>query len=89
MKREEILQKLKEIILFAMPNKKDIIENSTEDSNLITDIGLNSVGLLYVVIAVEELFNVTFEDVSFNDFKTVKDVLNYLEKETIKNEMDI
>lgn len=88
MKREEILEKLKDIIIFAMPNKKDIIETCTEDSNLTTDIGLNSVGLLYIVIAVEELFNVSFEDVSFDDFKTVKDVIDYLEKETTKNEMD-
>ena len=88
MKREEIIEKLKDIILFAMPNKKEAIESCTEESNLTTDLGLNSVGLLYIVIAVEELFNVSFENVSFEDFKTVKDVIDFLEKETSKYEMD-
>ena len=82
MKRTEIAEKLKEIIMFALPNKKDVIEKCTEESNLKTDIGLNSVGLLYIVIAMEEVFKVSFENLAFDDFKTVKDVLDYLEKET-------
>ena len=82
MKREEIVEKLKDIIIIAMPNKKEIIEKCTADSNLITDVGLNSVGLLYIVIAVEELFNV-----SFDDFETVKNVIDYI-YENQKDEMD-
>lgn len=82
MKRTEIAEKLKEIIVFALPNKKNIIDNCTEDANLKTDIGLNSVGLLYIVIAIEEVFNVSFENLAFDDFKTVKDVIDYIEKET-------
>ena len=87
MKREEIIEKLKDIIIFAMPNKKEIIEKCTEESNLTTDIGLNSVGLLYIVIAVEELFNVSFESVSFDDFETVGNVIDYI-YENQKDEMD-
>lgn len=79
MTRDEIIEKLKDIIKFAMPNKVDVIENCTEESNLITDVGLNSVGLLYIVIAVEEFFNVSFDDVSFNDFETVKDVIDFIQ----------
>ena len=82
MKREEIAEKLKEIICFALPNKRSIIESCTEDSNLKTDIGLNSVGLLYIVIAMEEVFKISFENLAFDDFKTVKDVIDYIEKET-------
>lgn len=81
MNRIEIAEKLKEIIGFALPAKKDIIEKCTEDSNLRTELGLNSVGLLYIVIAIEEIFQMTFEDVSFDSFKTVKDVIDYIEKE--------
>lgn len=80
MTRKEILEKLKDIILFAMPDKKDIIEKCTEQSSLTTDIGLNSVGLLYVVIAVEEFFNVSFDNVSFEDFEKVKNVVDFIEK---------
>ena len=80
MDRLEIAEKLKEIILFALPNKKEVLDACTENSNLTTDIGLNSVGLLYIVIAIEEIFQVSFENTSFENFKTVKDVIDYIEK---------
>ena len=88
MKRTEIAEKLKEIIVFSLPTKKEILENCGEDSNLRTDIGLNSVGMLYIVIAIEEIFKVSFGDASFDSFKTVKDVIDYIEKARSENEMD-
>ena len=88
MKRSEIAEKLKDIITFALPNKKEVLDNCAEDSNLLTDIGLNSVGLLYIVIAIEEIFQISFQDVSFGDFKTVKDVIDYIEKATNSDEVD-
>ena len=36
-------------------------------------------GVLYVVIAIEEFFNIRFDDVGFADFDTVGDVINYVE----------
>ena len=81
MTRKEILEKLKDIILFAMPDKKDLIDKCDENSNLTTDVGLNSVGLLYVVIAVEEFFNVSFDNVSFDEFEKVKNVVDFIEKQ--------
>ena len=50
-----------------------------ENSNLTTDLGLNSVGILYSVIAIEEFFSIQFDDVGFGDFQTVGDVINYIE----------
>ena len=87
MNRTEIAEKLKEIIIFSLPTKKEIIENCTEESNLRTDIGLNSVGMLYIVIAIEEIFKVSFGDSSFDSFRTVKDVIDYIEKATSEDEM--
>ena len=78
--RTEILDKLKEILTIATGSSGDAIENCTEDSNLVTDLGLNSVGILYVVIAIEEFFSIQFDDVGFNDFKVMGDVINYIEK---------
>ena len=51
-----------------------------ESANLMTDVGLSSVGVLYVVIAIEEFFNIRFDNVGFGDFKTVGDVVDYIEK---------
>jgi acyl carrier protein len=47
-------------------------------------LGLNSVGILYVVIAIEEFFNIRFGDVSFGDFQNVGDVLDYIEEQLQK-----
>ena len=52
----------------------------TEDSDLNTDLGLSSVGILYIVIAIEEMFNIRMDDVSFGDFKTVGDVVDYIDR---------
>ena len=78
MSRSEIIEKLKDILTLAVGNKLDL-SSCTEDSNLTTDLGLNSVGVLYVVIAIEEFFGIRFGDVSFGDFQTVGDVVSYIE----------
>lgn len=83
MERSNILAKLKEILTMAMGgNSKEVIENCNDSTNLTTDLGLNSVGILYIVIGIEELFSITFDNVSFGDFKTVGDVLDYIEQKT-------
>lgn len=80
MTRNDIIDKLKDVLAMAMGNaSEEILGKCTEDSDLVTDLGLNSVGVLYVVIAIEEFFSIQFDDVGFNDFKTVRDVVDYIE----------
>ena len=80
MERSEIKAKLNDVLELALGTKaKDILSNCTEDSSLTSDLGLNSVGVLYVVIGIEEFFNISFDNVSFGDFNTVKDVIDYIE----------
>ena len=83
MTRNEIAEKLKDILGLALGNTIDL-SNCTEESSLTTDLGLNSVGILYVVIAIEEFFNIRFGDVSFGDFQNVGDVLDYIEEQLQK-----
>ena len=79
MSRNEIFEKLNEVINMVMP-ALDVAEiDISEDSNLVNDIGLSSVGILYVVIAIEEFFGIRFDDVGFADFETIKDVIDYIE----------
>lgn len=75
--RSEIIEKLNDIVEMALG---EIAVAADESSNLSTDLGLNSVGILYVVIAIEEFFGIQFDDVSFGDFQTVGDVADYIEK---------
>ena len=81
MQRSEIVEKLKDVLQMALGDKaNDVLENCTEASNLVTDLGLNSIGILYLVIAIEEFFAIQFDDVSFSDFQTVGDVVSYIEQ---------
>ncbi len=80
MSRNEIKEKLASVIKMAMPNIELDTENLSEDSSLVSDVGLTSVGILYIVIAIEEFFSIRFDNVGFGDFKTIGDVVNYIEK---------
>ena len=79
MKQEEIIEKLKEILVQADERMSDAIRNCELDSDLRTDLGLTSVGMLYTVIVIEETFGIRFENVGMNDFATLGDVVDYLE----------
>ena len=80
MSRNEIKEKLAEVMKMAAPNAEIDVTELKESSNLVTDVGLSSVGVLYIVIAIEEFFSIQFDDVGFGDFKTVGDVVDYIEK---------
>ncbi len=79
MTRSEIIDKLKEVMVMATGDEA-LLEKCTEESSLTGDLCLNSVGILFIVIAIEEYFNMRFDDVGFGDFKTIKDVIDYIEK---------
>ena len=64
----------------AAPAGATDIEKLDEGSSLVGDVGLSSVGVLYIVIAIEEFFDIRFDDVGFADFKTIGDVINYIQK---------
>ena len=80
MSRNEIKEKLLDVMKMATPSGDFDAEGLSEDSNLVSDLGLTSVGVLYIVIAIEEFFDIRFDDVGFADFKTIGDVINYIEK---------
>ena len=79
MNQQEIFEKLKEIAELTVQDPS-ILASMCEDSDLAADLGLSSVGMLYIVIAIEEMFNIRMDDVSFGDFRTVRDVMDYIEQ---------
>jgi acyl carrier protein len=80
MNRNEIKAKLCEIMRLAMPTLEISEETMNESANLADDLGLSSVGVLYIVIGIEEMFGIRFDDVGFSDFETLRDVIDYIEK---------
>ena len=67
----------------VMRDRTPDVTTLDEGSNLVNDLGLSSVGVLYVVIAIEEFFGIEFENVGFGDFATVGDVVDYIEQKQI------
>ena len=74
----ETFSKLKEILERIMPDND--YSNITEESDIKNDLGLNSIGFLYLVLGIEEEFNVEIHNINADEFKKVKDVINYLDK---------
>ena len=77
--RAEIFDKLKEILLFADNKNSAVIETADENTKLVTELGFNSVSVLYMIIAIEESFGIVFDNVTMNDFETIGDVITYIE----------
>ena len=82
MNRQEIKNRLCEIMTLAMPNLEINDSTVNEAATLAGDLGLSSVGLLYVVIGMEETFGIRFDDVGFSDFETLGSVVDYIERKT-------
>ena len=77
MLRDEIKNQLAEVYTLITSNEATKID---ENANLRTDLGLSSIGMLYLIIAIEQKFGITFENVSMGDFEIVKDVIDFIEK---------
>ncbi len=80
MERNEALEKLKEIMKDIITDSNIDINNINEDSNLIEDLGFDSLSLLMMAVQIEEVFGKSLQDMSSDTFKTVKDVLDYILK---------
>lgn len=79
MTKEQIIEKLKEIFKLVIHNNVDL-SKVTLETNIIKDLGVNSVGLVYLVIGIEEMFEVDMSEVTFNTFETVGDVVGFIKE---------
>lgn len=77
-KRNEILSRLTEVFNNVFEGALSV-EGLSEESRLIEDLGMNSIGLLYMAMAVEEEFGVKFTNEDFASMRTVADVLGKIE----------
>ena len=84
MTRQEIFDKLKEIMTEADDRNREIVERSTEETDLMNDFGFSSVNMLYIVIMIEESFGIRFENVGIQDLRKVGDVISYIAGELEK-----
>ena len=52
----------------------------TEDTNIRSDLGLNSLDLVNLVTEIEDEFDIEIPDRAIKLFKTVKDVVRFIEE---------
>ena len=57
-------------------------DSLTPDSVLKDDIGINSIGMLYMAMALEEEFGIKFANADFSELRTVSDVATLIERKT-------
>ena len=77
MTQEEIFEGLKEV--FAIVKPKLDLSKITPDSALVEDLGVDSLSMLLLSLAIENKFGFQFK--TQEPFKTVADVIAHIEKE--------
>lgn len=75
-----MIERLLKLIKENMPDCD--VSNVTEDTKLMDDLGLDSVGMMMLSMSIEDEFGVTFDEPVY--FVTVKDVLDWLNKNATK-----
>ncbi|MBQ7253621.1 MAG: acyl carrier protein [Bacteroidales bacterium] len=76
MTRPDIFESLKNIVWQIRPSTD--LTKITEDSQLVRDLGLDSLTILLLSLAVENKYGFKFE--GSPRFETVKEVIDYIEK---------
>ena len=80
MNRKEILDKLKEIVASVKDIAVEELDFVTDETTIKDDLGLNSIGVLYVVVAIENKFDITMQDADVGQFVTVGNVVDFIEE---------
>lgn len=76
------MQTLERLIKVFTAVFEDSVDPSTvtPDASLREDVGINSIGLLYMAMAVEEEFGIKFDNEDFAAIHTVADVITCIER---------
>ncbi len=75
MDRNEILAKIKDIVVEELGVAP---EKVTEDARFIEDLGADSIGVMELVMKMEEEFDLKIPDEDIEKLRTVGDVINYI-----------
>ena len=73
-----MLERLKKLMKNVNPDAN--LDNVTLDTKLVDDLHFDSLGIMMFAMAIEDEFGVSFDEPM--NFQTVKDVVDYLEKQS-------
>jgi acyl carrier protein len=75
MEREEILDKVKEVIVEQLNVEEDDVN---EEASFVDDLGADSLDIVELVMALEEQFSISIPDEEAESIKTVGDAVEYI-----------
>ena len=70
---------LEQIIEIISKQLKADIDQITPETNIMEDLGADSLDIVELLMAIEEDFSVTVPDEDVQGLKTVKDIVDYIE----------
>ena len=76
MDREEILDKVKAVVVDQLNVEEDEV---VEDASFVDDLGADSLGIVELVMALEEEFGISIPDEDAESIKTVGDAISYIQ----------
>ena len=82
MSRNEIFEKLKEIILSADESIAYRFPSLDEDTRILEDLGFTSIGMLFMAVSIEETFQIKLDDVNIWDLHVLGDAVTMIEGKT-------
>ena len=75
MEREELLEKVKAVIVDQLNVEEDDV---VEDASFVDDLGADSLDIVELVMALEEEFGISIPDEEAENIKSVGDAVNYI-----------
>ncbi len=72
-----MFEQVKTLIVEELGVEEDAV---TMDANIIDDLGADSLDVVELIMALEDAFDITVSDSEAQKLKTVKDVIDYIEK---------
>lgn len=80
MEDKEILDILKGIIKDSMDDDSFDVSSITPESVVFRDVVTNSISAMYVALAIEDRFNIEFDNETIKELQTVQDFVNYVKE---------
>ncbi len=78
MDRKEILDKLKEIVVSADESLAPKMDGVTGETKILEDLGINSVGMLFIAVMIEETFGIQLNNVYVGSLVKMDDVVDMI-----------
>ncbi len=76
MENQQIIAKLKQLVKPHLEYQDDsVIDNMTGNTNLLDELGLDSVDLVEIIMDIEESFDISIKDEEIQQVKTVNDLV--------------